>query len=75
MCAHTLATAEKLGVAKEFISWHQKFAQKLNLWILANHQGFQKMQVRHCITMNFSLLLHVHVTVFNIMFVINYTKS
>lgn len=42
MCAHTLATAEKLGVAKEFISWHQKFAQKLNLWKLAKSSGVPK---------------------------------
>ena len=41
-CAHRLAKAEKLGVAKEFISWHQKFAQKLNLWKLAKSSRVPK---------------------------------
>ena len=42
ICAHTLATAEKLGLLCKFIEWYKKTNQSPNLWNLAKASGVPK---------------------------------
>ena len=42
ICAHTLATAEKLGLLYKFIEWYKKTNQSPNLWNLVKASGVPK---------------------------------